>query len=241
VVFARRDRRARKGETTLNAIAVERTAGVEAMLASYVAGTLSEPLNALFGAHLALSTRHHGYVRALETAAGRMLEETWPEATLPAVASRDAKLAAIFSGGGMPLRAPAARPQRSNSVLPAPLAAYLGRDLADVPWKRELPGIKAWHVAETEHGEATMYWIRGGQKLPTHSHEGSEITLVLAGAFSDVSGHYGRGDIAIADEAVDHRPIADESADCICFAVTDAPLRLTGPLGRWVQPFLKRT
>lgn len=222
-------------------VADQSAAGVEALLASYVAGTLSEPLNALFGAHLSLSPRNRAYVRALETAAGRLLEETWPDTRVAHIPDRDARLAAIFSGAGGGLPAPAARVARSNSIFPPTLLSYFGRDLGDVPWKRELPGVKAWHVAETDDGEATLYWIRGGQKLPNHSHEGSEITLVLAGAFTDAGGHYARGDVAVADEAVDHRPVADDDADCICFAVTDAPLRLTGPLGRWVQPFLKRS
>jgi putative transcriptional regulator len=58
---------------------------------------------------------------------------------------------------------------------------------------------------------------------------------VLRGGFSDVSGHYMRGDIAIADEDVDHKPVADADEDCICFAVTDAPLKLTGPVGKVIQ------
>jgi putative transcriptional regulator len=38
---------------------------------------------------------------------------------------------------------------------------------------------------------------------------------------------------------VNHTPVADDDEDCICFAVTDAPLRLTGPVGRIVQSFFK--
>jgi putative transcriptional regulator len=37
---------------------------------------------------------------------------------------------------------------------------------------------------------------------------------------------------------VDHRPVAGRSGDCICLAVTDAPLRLTGPIGRLFRPFV---
>jgi putative transcriptional regulator len=31
--------------------------------------------------------------------------------------------------------------------------------------------------------------------------------------------------------------MTDEGQDCICFAVTDAPLRLTGPVGRILDRF----
>jgi putative transcriptional regulator len=65
------------------------------------------------------------------------------------------------------------------------------------------------------------------------------LTLVLAGGFSDASGHYLKGDVAVADPSVDHRPVADAGADCLCLAVTDAPLRLTGRFGRYLNAFLR--
>jgi putative transcriptional regulator len=55
----------------------------------------------------------------------------------------------------------------------------------------------------------------------------------LKGGFTDASGHYSRGDIAIADADIDHRPRADEGDDCICFVVNDAALKLTGPVARF--------
>ncbi|WP_430512493.1 hypothetical protein [Pannonibacter phragmitetus] len=48
-----------------------------------------------------------------------------------------------------------------------------------------------------------------------------------------------RGDLAFADDHVDHKPIADDDEDCICFAVTEGHLRLTGPLGRLIAPFMR--
>jgi len=229
------------GVDYMNQITVERTSsGVEALLAGYVAGTLPIPLNALFSAHLELSPRNRGYVRALEAAAGSALENGCYAEALAPVRDRDAKLAAIFAAAGEPAR-PRPAPARADAVFPAPIARYLGVTSDAVPWKSKLPGVKHWHVADTEEGEVSLYWIRAGQKLPTHTHEGSEITLVLKGGFSDATGHYARGDVAVADQEVDHRPVADDDGeDCICFAVTDAPLRLTGAIGRWVQPFLKR-
>jgi putative transcriptional regulator len=34
-------------------------------------------------------------------------------------------------------------------------------------------------------------------------------------------------------------PTADDDGDCVCLAVTDAPLRLTGPIGRLFNPFIR--
>jgi len=61
---------------------------------------------------------------------------------------------------------------------------------------------------------------------------------VITGAFNDPQGRYMRGDIAIADPSIDHSPEIERDADCICFAVTDAPLRLTSPVGRFVEKIL---
>jgi putative transcriptional regulator len=62
---------------------------------------------------------------------------------------------------------------------------------------------------------------------------------VLEGGFSDGRGHYLRGDVAIADDEVTHRPRADDDGDCLCLTVTEAPVRLAGPLARFLNPFLR--
>ncbi|MGO7580660.1 hypothetical protein ACC699_39075, partial [Rhizobium ruizarguesonis] len=38
----------------------------------------------------------------------------------------------------------------------------------------------------------------------------------------------GPGEISIADETVDHRPVAEKDRPCIAFAVSDGPVKLTG-------------
>ena len=83
-----------------------------------------------------------------------------------------------------------------------------------------------------------LLFIPAGTTVPDHSHGGMELTLVLKGAFSDEQDRFARGDIEIASEDVQHTPIADISEDCICLAVTDAPLKFKGLLPRLVQPFV---
>ena len=82
-------------------------------------------------------------------------------------------------------------------------------------------------------------YIPAGTALPDHGHKGMELTLVLQGAFSDDDGYFARGDIEVADTHVDHTPVADISEDCICLAVTDAPLRFKGLIPRLAQPFFR--
>jgi putative transcriptional regulator len=45
--------------------------------------------------------------------------------------------------------------------------------------------------------------------------------------------------VECADEAVEHTPIAEAGEDCICLAVTDAPLKFRRLLHKVAQPFLR--
>ena len=75
--------------------------------------------------------------------------------------------------------------------------------------------------------------------MPVHTHRGREYTLVLAGSYRDNGSHYGPGDVSLKDASDVHRPVVAGDEDCVCLAVLDAPLRLTGMLGRLVNPFLR--
>ena len=81
--------------------------------------------------------------------------------------------------------------------------------------------------------------IAAGRAVPRHTHKGDELTLVLAGGFTDDTGHYGKGDFAFADGERVHQPHADEGEDCIALAVLDAPVVPTGALHRLLHPFLR--
>lgn len=199
------------------------------LLASYAAGTLGAPLHALIAAHLALKPDNRRFVRALEVLGACEIDSVKPVA----LNRRDEMLARIFASDAK------LNPHSSWSdpVVPQPIAALIGGDLAAVKWKAVLPGIRECRISNDRHGEASLLWIKPGKMMPSHTHGGSEVTLVLKGGFTDSTGHYRRGDIAIADSDVDHRPQADDDEDCICFAVSEAPLRLTGPFLRFVKHF----
>jgi putative transcriptional regulator len=55
----------------------------------------------------------------------------------------------------------------------------------------------------------------------------------------DEDDRFARGDIETADASVTHTPTAAPGQDCICLAVTDAPLRFQGWLPRLVQKFVR--
>jgi putative transcriptional regulator len=205
---------------------------INALLAGYAMGRLPAPLNVLVESHLELVPSNRRYVTDLESLSGRSLEDVDP---VP-LSDRDARLAAIFATPDRPVRA--AGPRR-RTRLPEAICRFVGHDLDTLPWKSRLPGFKEFKVGEFEGLKTSLFWIRSGQKIPSHTHEGGEVTLVCEGGFSDLLGSYERGDISITDSTVDHQPVADDDGDCIGFAVTDAPLRLTGRIGRLFNPFIK--
>ncbi|ANL65517.1 ChrR family anti-sigma factor protein [Rhizobium phaseoli] len=201
---------------------------IDALMAHYVAGSLPEPARVLVRSHLQMKPDYRRLVSSLELLAGEALERS-PEA---AIADRDQRLAAIFSSappasGSDVSKGPAAAP------FPQALRDLLGFEAEDVPWRRRLPGFKDYSF-DMEGCEVSLMWIRPGRALPAHTHKGMELILILDGAFNDERGHFGPGDISIADETVEHRPVAERDRPCIAFAVSDGPVRFTGSLRQMI-------
>ncbi len=90
-----------------------------------------------------------------------------------------------------------------------------------------------------ETGSARLLYIPPGQGVPDHGHNGLELTLVLQGSFTDETGSFGTGDLEIADQTLDHTPVAGPDAPCICLAATDAPLRFRAFMPRLLQPLFR--
>lgn len=195
---------------------------IDALMARFVAGSLPQPAHVLVESHLALKPDNRRFVHGMEALAGRTLEDT----RAVELSAREDRLANIFGSESPPVAPPVA----DDGVFPRALRDFLGFTVDDVPWRTKLPGFKEYDMGDVDGCHVNLFWIRPGRPIPTHTHDGSELTLVLDGAFNDVTGRYGRGDISIADESIEHRPVADLERPCICFAVTDAPLRFTGTL-----------
>lgn len=208
--------------------------GMDELLAGYAAGTLSYPAQALVGAHLELSDLNRGYVSSLESLGGVSLGDADPVA----LNDRDAALSAIFNDDA-PLANDNVPIAGDEAGLPQSLRSIVGSSMDGLPWKTLLPGVKECKFGEIDGCATSLLWVRAGRAMPSHTHHGTELTLVLQGGFRDDDGHYVAGDVAFADGDVDHKPIADEGEDCICFAVTAGRLELTGPVGRWFAPFMR--
>ncbi|MSO77414.1 MAG: anti-sigma factor [Alphaproteobacteria bacterium] len=211
----------------------------DTLLLDYAAGGLAEAMSVLVASHLALCPACRRAVDGLDAIGGALLadlpREQVAEGALDRMLARldemPAPIPPLPSFDGETLR-----------VLPAPLRSYIGRNLAEVEWRRLVPGIEQYKLPVADGGElgatAELLRFRPGAKVPRHTHVGEEAILVLQGGFTDETGHYVRGDVAQGDETVTHRPVGDPGEPCICFAVLDEPVRLTGPLG-WAQKLFR--
>ena len=126
-----------------------------------------------------------------------------------------------------------------RGVLPAPLQDYVGGDLSAVKWKPMGMGVKQAILPTSRDASARLLYIPAGVAMPDHGHRGTEMTMVLQGAFQDEGDYFARGDVEFADEDLTHTPVADIHEDCICLAVTDAPLRFNTMIPRIAQRFLR--
>ena len=129
--------------------------------------------------------------------------------------------------------------QISGSGLPQPLRRYAENAEGRIEWQRLGMGASQLLIPTDDEGvTARLLRIPAGRPVPEHSHRGVELTLVLSGAYTDTTGLYGCGDFQEADAALEHQPHAIAEEDCICLAITDAPLRFKSLAARIVQPFL---
>lgn len=196
---------------------------VDALMARYAAGILPEPARVLVEAHLEMRSVNRSRVAEFETAAGDILEHMEPVS----LASREDALKAIFQAAPLAM-ADAAPAVPANAFFPKAIRDFAGLDAADIPWKTKIPGLKEYSLGKIDGCDVSFFWLKPGRVVPAHTHEGYELSLVLDGAFNDARGRFVKGDISVADESIDHRPVAEAECPCIGFAVSQAPVKLTG-------------
>ncbi|KIQ02183.1 transcriptional regulator [Agrobacterium tumefaciens] len=207
------------------------------LLMDYASGSLGESWSLAVSTHLALCPESRQRLEAMEMTGGALLT-----AIEPADRSVDAdweKIRGLLSANVTPPPAKAVAPKTDDAILPEPLRSYAGGDVDKLKWKQLGPG--AYHFPiRTRDGEANVRLLRipAGKPVPEHTHGGRELTVVLSGYFKDGNDVFRRGDFEEADEDLMHQPVAGEGEDCICLAVTDAPLKFKSWVVRLLQPVL---
>ncbi|MFY0693343.1 MAG: cupin domain-containing protein [Paracoccaceae bacterium] len=220
------------------------------ILLGYAAGTLPEAFSLVVATHISMCDECRARLGAFDAIGGSLIEtsiETGIEtgddlvvAEMPAV-DFAATLKRIEAGNGAQEASQNAetRAPSSDSSLPATLKNYIGGDLDAVKWRPVGMGVRQAILKTSRSASVRLLHIPAGTAVPDHGHHGTEMTIVLQGAFRDEHDRFGPGDVEIATEDLEHTPVAEEGVDCICLAATDAPLKFNGLLHRIAQPFLK--
>jgi putative transcriptional regulator len=198
----------------------------DATLMSFAAGSLPNALAAVAAAHIAMCPRCRRELAVLERIGGALVSTLAPatldraQPAMPAPSPVTPTPIAVAAG-----------------EVPAPLDQLIGTDLDEVRWRWIGPGL--WHRPLQFRGQGSLQLIKAspGASVPEHTHGGSEINLVLRGALIDSTGTYGPGDTADLDEDIEHTPIADAQAGCICVIANEQPTRFRGLLARLMQPW----
>jgi len=199
------------------------------LLMGHAAGTLPEAFGLIVATHVSLCDECRARLMTYEALGGAVLD------TEAAALDDDALERCMARIGGQE-----AQPRRvASATLPAPLLDYVGGDLSKVKWKTLGMGVRQAILPTSRRASARLLFIPAGQAVPDHGHRGRELTLVLQGAFRDETDRFGPGDVEIADQEMEHKPVAEAGVDCICLAATDAPLRFTDFLPRLMQPFFR--
>ena len=198
----------------------------DATLMSHAAGSLPNALAAVAAAHLAMCVRCREELAIHERIGGELV------AGLPGMAMERPAPAVPKVAGVETLTRPA-----PPSEIPAPLARLIAGSLDEVRWRWIGPGV--WHRPLPISGTGALQLLKAapGASVPEHSHGGGELTLVLRGALIDNTGRYDPGDVADLDDSVEHTPIADADAGCICVIANELPTRFRGIIARLMQPW----
>jgi putative transcriptional regulator len=205
------------------------------LLMAYSAGDLPEAVNLIVATHISLCDECRAALGSYDAVGGAVLDTC--DTVEMSKASLDSVLDMIHSQDSVVQDKPVSVTVHDD-VLPAPLVDYVGGGLENVRWRSAGMGVKQAILPTAKDATARLLYIPAGTAIPDHGHHGLELTLVLKGAFQDEGGYFGRGDIEVASEDLNHTPVADISEDCICLAVTDAPLKFKGLVPRIAQPFL---
>ena len=204
----------------------------DALLMGYAAGVLPEAFDLVIASHLALSDESRARLESFEAVGGTVMDEVAP------VEMGAGALDAVFNMIEAGPKTLDPEP-RLEGVFPTPLQEYIGGDVDAVKWKSIGMGVKQFIIPTSEDATVRLLYIPAGSAVPDHGHQGTELTLVLQGAFSDHVDRFARGDLEIATEDLEHTPVAEEGEACICLAATDAPLKFKSLIPRIAQPFLK--
>ncbi|MGE6648117.1 ChrR family anti-sigma-E factor [Shewanella colwelliana] len=133
-------------------------------------------------------------------------------------------------------------PQTVTEIEVAGKRISLPRSLKSIALK-EWQGMgklsRARLALDDDERRMSLLHIDKGGSVPTHTHKGFEITLLLEGSFDDEMGHYVAGDFIWLDGEHTHQPVTQDG--CVCLTVSSDAIHFTqgvsqilNPIGRFI-------
>lgn len=113
--------------------------------------------------------------------------------------------------------------------IPAVFRQHLTR-----PWQQLGKVSRMRFDVDELNTRASLLHIDALGEIPQHTHKGYELTLLLAGEFTDINGEYVPGDFILLDHQTHHAP--KTKTGCLCYTVLDAPLHFTKGLSKLLNP-----
>jgi putative transcriptional regulator len=190
----------------------------EDALIGYASGAANEAISLLVATHLALCPECRHTVSEIEKIGGALLSDLAP------VAMSEDAFARISAKLDAPVISKPKVPASCDKSLPEPLLSYLGGGFDTLKWQHIIGGISQYTIMRRGPVSVRLIRVEPGSAVAMHTHRGEELTMVMAGGFTDATGHYNRGDVQTTSPAITHRPATVDGEPCINLAVTDAPL-----------------
>ncbi len=220
------------------------------MLTDYAAGSLTLPHAMCIATHVELCPECQQQVNKLELLGGQLLTDEKQEqrsleglknALFTRLQEAPEQTQTTAEKGIQTAPQPAQHTNGLGYKVPRSLKQFVTQAYDDLTWMRLSPSFKIATLLNEKGGpQISLTRVKAGAHMPTHTHTGDEITLVLEGAFSDESGMYRKGDFVCRDASHKHKPIVTKDAECICLTVLDAPIEFTGWFTRLLNPLIRR-
>lgn len=203
-------------------------------LVDLATGRLDLGRSIVVAAHVEICPACTRQLRLMNAVGGSLLDAAKPEQMSPGAVDR--AFARIEARAEEAAEPPLRDPPSDLPFLPKPT---LRHGLGDWQWIG--PGIHRRMFELPDDGGARVFLLKAqpGTQMPDHTHTGTELTLVLSGAFGHDLGRFGSGDFEEADSEVEHQPTVEAGEVCICLVAMEGSLKLKGLTGRLLQPFIR--
>ncbi len=198
-------------------------------LMSCSAGSMPEPLAAVMATHISLCPSCRKQLLRLDSVGTAIFN------SLPRTETARGRPAALSAE---PDVAVASRRVLARGDLPEAVVEVLRPTGKGLPWRRM--GLGLWvlpiPLSEGTEGKLSLVKVAPGVAIPEHGHSGSELTIILDGAYTDELGTFKVGDVADVDDTTAHKPVADPEQGCICLTAFEGRSQFKGLMARLIAP-----